>query len=91
VPIQKGYRKREYQIAMFNEQPRMTTREDVPSETRTPAELRKALETLIAANTPISVSDSAMGSVTCVFIPEECKIREVEPNEYIAYASLREV
>lgn len=91
APIQRGYRRREYQIAMFNDQSRVSSNEESPKETRTPAEVRKALEVLISANTPISCSDNGMSSVTCVFIPEDCKIRELKPNEYVAYIALREV
>jgi hypothetical protein len=87
VPIMPGFRMRKYALAMENE---ITTKQGYP-ESNTPAQLRKALEALITANTPINVSDNSMTSVSMVFTPEDCKIREIRPNEYVAYVSLREV
>lgn len=93
VPIQPGYRQRDYQLALFNDQPRISSGKvtDPPRETRTPAEMRAAMETLLAANAPVVVSDGTMTSVTCAFLSDQCKFREIRPNEYIGYISLREV
>ncbi len=87
VPIMPGFRMRKYALAMENE---ITTKQGYP-ESNTPAQLRKALEALITANTPITVSDNSMTNVSMVFTPEDCKIREIRANEYVAYVSLREV
>lgn len=91
VPIQTGYRKREYSISMFNNQNRLSEDPTSPQEARTPAQMRLALDTLIQAAAPVTVSDSSMSSVTCVFVPEQCIVREIRPAEYVAYVTLREI
>jgi hypothetical protein len=37
------------------------------------------------------VSDAAMSGVTMVFEPDQCKVREVRPGEYLCYVVMREV
>lgn len=95
APIQPGFREREYQIAMFNDQPRMsqqnTAQRNVPKETRTPAELRVALETLVRAGTPINVSDGSMTNVLCVIEPDKTKLRELRAGEFVAFVTVKEI
>jgi hypothetical protein len=87
APIMPGYRMRKYVIALFDN----LRLKDGGQEQGTPASLRKTLETLIQSNTPISVSDAAMSGVTMVFEPDQCKVREVRPGEYLCYVVMREV
>jgi hypothetical protein len=87
VPIMPGYRRRHYSLALYDD----LELKDGGREQNTPAQLRKALEALITSNTPVAVYDTSMSNVSMVFVPEECKVREIRPNEYTAYVSLREV
>ncbi len=87
VPIMPGYRKRHYALALFDDLPL----KDGGREQNTPAQLRKLLEAMIQSNTPVAVYDSSMSNVNMVFLPDGCKIREIRPNEYVAYVDLREV
>lgn len=87
APIAPGYRTRQWQLALFG---RMKNKQGFP-ERRTAAVLRRNLEALIQSNVPINVSDSTMTAVPMVFNPEDCKIREMKPNEWVAYVSLREI
>lgn len=87
VPILPGYRKRNFELALFNE----LTLKDGGQEQNTPAQLAALLETMIQSNTPVSVSDNRMTNTSMVFNADECKFREMRPNEWVAYISMREV
>jgi hypothetical protein len=87
APILPAYRLRHYQVAMFDQMPI----KNGTYEPNTPAQLRETLDALITSSIPVAVSDNTMTNVTMVFEPDQCKVREVRPNEYVAYLNLREV
>lgn len=87
APITPTYRHRTYQIAMFDNMPL----KNGGIEPRTPAQLRADLEVLIAAAAPPTVSDAGVTGMLCMFDTDNTKIREMRPNEYVAYLSLREI
>lgn len=88
APITPSYRQRTYQFALFEN---MTLKNGVSLEPRTPSQLRKDLETMISTNTPLTVYDSGVSGMTAMFDLNSTKIREMRPNEYIAYVTVREI
>jgi hypothetical protein len=87
VPILPGYRKRLYALALVN---RSYLKDGLLTDPATPAAKRKSLESALASNTPVTVSDNT-GTMTMVFITDETKIRELSEDEYIAFVAMREV
>lgn len=87
APIQQIFRQRAYILALFDDIDLL----DGSEEARTPAQMRKQLETSLTKNTPIQVSDETMTNVLMVFDSNNTEIRMLRKNEYIAFVYLREV